>query len=732
MSQPPFPDLARVDARDKVCGALKYAADDVRRDLAHAMLAVATIGRGRVVAIDTTAARQVEGVLLILTHEDLADVKSAGYLFAEGYGCQSFQPMLGPRIAYRGQPIAVVVAETLEAATEGASLVRADYETELFTVTIDGPGAETIDQASAIPIPMFADRVVGDADDAFAAAAVQIDAIFESSPQHQNPMELLTTVAEWNGDTLTIHEPSQNSGAIQHGVARALGVEPERVHVIADSAGGGFGQKNSMQMHTVPVALAARRLGRPVKIVVPRRDIFHNASFRPATRHRVRLGADRAGRIVAAVHEVKQQTSRDDLFPSLATDMTARLYGIPNFRGREQLVRGDVQTPGFMRTPWEQMAAFAFESAVDELACALGRDPVALRIANDATTDVVSGKPFSSRYLVECLQRGADRFGWSRRTPESCSMRADDGSFVGFGVAAGAYPASMVPAVARLRISDDGAVSIALGVHEMGQGIRNTIAAILAAKLGVPANNIRAWIGDTNAGPQHNTAGAWGTATAVSVAAKAAGEMLSALHRLQPDGAPGRSPVQILRNAGRPFVEVEVRHLPIGLPDAAFGRLTKGLLAIAGPEYPEFVSFSYIAHFVEVRVEPTTCRVRVPRVVSVADCGRVVSPRTARSQVNGGVIWGIGSALRESSEVDGRFGGFINADLAEYLVAVNADVGDIDVDFIDRPDPLLNDVGVKGLGEVALVGVAAAIANAVYHATGRRIRRLPIRIEDLL
>jgi xanthine dehydrogenase YagR molybdenum-binding subunit len=732
MSQAPFPNTARVDARDKVCGALKYAADDARSDLAHAMLAVAPIARGRVVSVDTTAARAVDGVLLILTHQDLAGVKSAGYLFHEGYGCQSLQPMLGTHIAYRGQPIALVVADTLPAAIEGAALVRAVYEVEPFTVTLDGPGAETLDQAAAIPIPMLADRKVGDADAAFAAADAQIDVVYDSPAQHQNPMELLTTIAEWRGDTLTIHEPSQNSGAIQHGVAQALDIEPDRIHVVAWSAGGGFGQKNSLQMQTVPVAVAARRLGRPVKLVVPRWQIFHDSSFRPPTRHRVRLGANRAGRIAAAIHDVMQLTSRHDLFPSLATDMTGRLYGIGNFRGHEQLVRADVQTPGFMRTPWEQMAAFAFEGAVDELACALNQDPVALRIANDATSDPISGKPFSSRHLVECLLRGAERFGWARRIPAPGSMRAGDGTLIGFGVAAGAYPASMVPALARLRVTDAGAVSIALGVHEMGQGIRNTIAAILASKLGVPTANVTAWIGDTDAGPQHNTAGAWGTATAVPAAAKAADEMLAALQCLNADGKAGRPPEEILRAAGRPFLEVEVRRLPVGLPDAAFDRLSKGLLAIAGPEYPQFVTFSHIAHFVEVRIEPTTCRIRVPRVVSVADCGRVVSPRTARSQVLGAVVWGIGSALREASEVDPRFGGFLNADFAEYLVPVNADIGDIDVHFIDEPDPLLNDVGVKGLGEVALVGVAAAIANAVHHATGRRIRRLPIRVEDLL
>ena len=295
MSQPPFPNLARVDARDKVCGALKYAADDVRPNLAHAMLAVATIGRGRVVAIDTAAARQVEGVLLILTHEDLADVKSAGYLFAEGYGFQSFQPMLGPAASpIEASRLRSSWRKHSRPPAEGASLVRADLRGR--TVHRDDSTARARKRSirpSAIPIPMFADRIAGDADEAFAAADVQIDEVYEGSPQHQNPMELLTTIAEWHDGTLTIHEPSQNSGAIQHGVARALGIEPERVHVIAWSAGGGFGQKNSLQMHTVPVAVAARRLGRPVKIVVPRCQIYHSASFRPATRHHVRLGADR-------------------------------------------------------------------------------------------------------------------------------------------------------------------------------------------------------------------------------------------------------------------------------------------------------------------------------------------------------------------------------------------------------------------------------------------------------
>jgi xanthine dehydrogenase YagR molybdenum-binding subunit len=482
----------------------------------------------------------------------------------------------------------------------------------------------------------------------------------------------------------------------------------------------------------VLVAVAARRLGRPVKLVVPRAQIFHGASFRPVNRHRVRLGADRSGKIVAAVHETEQQTSRHDLFPSLYADASSRFHGIANFRSRERLVRTDVQTPGFMRAPWEHAAAFAFESAVDELAYALGQDPVALRLANEPAADPVSGKPFSSRHLAECLRRGDAAFGWARRSMAPGSMRDADGTQVGWGVASGAYPASTTPAVARLRVTDDGTISINVGVQEMGQGARNAVAAAVADVLEVPAAQVTAILGDTAGPPPHLTAGSWGTATAVPAARQAALDMMEALRRLDPSAAGGATPQEILRAAGHTFLEVEARHKAPGQPDAIFDRLGRAMLSLGGPEYPDFVSFSYIAHFVEVRVEPNTRRVRVSRVVSVADCGRVVSPRTARSQVLGGVVWGIGASLREASEVDPRYGGFLNADLAEYVIPVNADIGEIRVDFVDEPDPLLNNAGVKGLGEVAMVGVAAAVANAVYHATGRRVRALPIRIESLL
>jgi xanthine dehydrogenase YagR molybdenum-binding subunit len=732
MSDLSFPDTPRVDAYDKVCGKPLFGADDVRPGLLHAALAVSTIPKGHIVALDSKAASGVPGVRLVLTHETMGAVKSSGFIMGGGYGFQSFQPMLSPAIAYRGQPIALVAADTLEAAVEAAHLVTAEYIEEPFSVTLDAKGTEIVNQADT-PLKNFIPEIIaGDADKVFAQAPVRIDATYNCPPQHQNPIELIATVAEWNGDKLTIHEGTQNAEAIRHGVALGLGISPENVAVISPFAGGGFGQKNSLQMQTILAAVAARETRQPVKLVVPRAGIFHDASFRPASRHHIRLGADKSGKMIAAIHEVDAQTSRHDLFPGEYTATSARLYGFSNFRGVERLIRTDVQTPGYMRAPFEHPACFAMETCVDELAYALGRDPVELRLANDTTIDTATGLPFSSRHVAECLRRGAERFGWTNRSMAPRSMRSSDGTEIGWGVAIGAYPGLIVPAIAHLKVTDEGDADISVGGHEMGQGIRTALANAISRKLGVPAAKVSAMIGDTRAAPQHLTAGSWGTASAIPAAEDAGDAMLTALVEVSHGPLAGRTPAEILKAAGRQSLEVEVQRKAPGQPDAIFGRLRAGLPSIGGPVFGSYVTFSYIAHFVEVRIEPNTRRIRVPRVVSVADCGRVMSPRTATSQVRGGVVWGIGAALREASEVDPRYGGFLNADLAEYVVPVNADIGSIEVEFIDEPDTTFNSAGAKGLGEVSMVGVAAAIANAVFHATGRRLRDLPIRIEHLL
>ncbi|WP_410671719.1 xanthine dehydrogenase family protein molybdopterin-binding subunit [Amycolatopsis sp. cmx-4-68] len=721
-------DTHRVDAYEKVTGRAAYGTDHRPDGVAYATLAVARVARGRVARVDTTAAEAVPGVLFVVTRFDADELQGPGFLMAGGFSFQSLQPLLDDHIAYRGQPIALVVAETLVAATEAAELVTAEYEPEPVAVHLDADGATTLVQEEAIPLPFLADIKVGDADAAVDASPVRIESTYEHAAQHAVPMELNGGVVEWRGDTLVVHEGTQNASALRHGLAQQLGLDAAHIEVRSPYVGGGFGQKNSLQPHLGPLALVARRLGRPVKLVLARTQTFHNGSFRPATRHRVRLGADESGRILAAVHEVDQQTSRHDLFPAMHTEVTSRLYGFPAFRGRHRLVQTDVQTPGYMRAPFESSAMFAFESAVDELAYATGQDPVALRLANDTMTDPVTGRPFSTRFLAECLRRGAEQFGWADRDPVPGSMRADDGSLVGWGVAAGNYPGSIAPAVAHLTATADGCVTVGVDGHEMGQGIRSAIALLVAGDLGIPVGNVEVRVGDTRFAPQHLTAGSWGTATALPAVHSGLRELRKHLDAADTGAVDIAAAVE---RAGHP-VEVEAATVGPGQGPEMVEQSKAGHLAIAGPVYPEFSTFSWVAHFVEVRVEPTTCRIRVPRVVSVVDCGRVASPVTAASQVRGGVVWGLGGALREESLADARFGGFLNSTLEEYPIMVNADVHRIDVGFVDEPDLRFNPVGVKGLGEVAMVGVAAAVANAVHHATGKRHHRLPIRLDDVL
>lgn len=719
-----YPDRARVDARDKVLGVTRFAADMPVKGLVHAVPVPSKIVRGRAIALEIAAAQRVEGVLAVLTWRDFEGIKPPGFLMGGGFGFQSHQPMLSDRLVHRGETIALVVAETLEIAAEAAALVKARYEEEPFASLMTDAGAEHLD-----PVPT---HKRGDAQAALASASFIVEGEYLSPAQFQNPMELISTVAQWRDGTLTIHEGTQNSGALKFGVATALGLDPARVEIKSAYIGGGFGQKNSLQGQTVLVARAAMLLGRPVKAVMPRAHLFHTASFRPASVHRVRLGADAEGRIVAASHAAEMQNGRLDTFRANFSELTARLYDMPHYESSVRLVRTDVQTPGYMRAPFEHPAAFAFESAVDELAHAAGRDPLDLRLANDAVRDPVTGRPFSSRFLAECLRKGAQRFGWARRDPAPGSMRAEDGTLIGWGVAVGAYKAAMSPSIARLRVRADGTTRLSVSGHEMGQGIRTAILSALTEGLAIDPERVEIVIGDPEASPQHLTAGSWGTASSVPVVSNAVQALQARFDALR-DGRPVQGNLhQMLARWRRPYIDVETRLQAPGQPPAVFDRLQRGLPAAGGPEYPDFVSFSHVAHFVEVRIEPTTRRIRVPRVVSVVDCGRVVSPRTAASQVRGGVVWGIGAALREGAEIDSRFGGVLNNDFAEYLVPVNADVGDIEVGFIDKPDPLLNAAGVKGLGEVAMVGVAAAIANAVFHATGQRVRTLPIRIEHLL
>lgn len=732
MSEKFYPEIARVDARDKVRGATIFGTDNLPSGLVHGAFATATIGKGRVLTIDDKAARGVPGVLLIVTHEQTSSLKPARFLMGGGFAFQTHSPLLTAQVGYRGQPVALVIAETLEAAIEAASLLVVQYEEAAFASSIDSNDAEVVAQAKAGMAYPLEDLNIGDAATAYEGAAVKIDGSYTMERQFQNPMELVGTVASWAGDDLTIHEGTQSAGGAKFGLADQLGISPDRITVISPFIGGGFGQKNAMQSQQVLAAFAARELGRPVKIVVPRKQLFHDSTSRPATRQRVRLAADRTGRIVSALYDVDAQTSRFDFFPAEHADTAARFYGFPNFRSFTRLIRTDVPTPGFMRAPFEHATAFAIESAMDELSYAVGMDPIELRLLNDTKVDGVTGLPHSTRFVGECLKRGRETFGWARRLSQPRSMTAPNGDLLGMGVAIGLYNGSGGPTRARVIAHRDGRVAINVGVHEMGQGVLTAITNVVSKRLGVRPEQIIATAGDTRGVPPPLTAGSWGSSSAMPATDAACDALLKALADLGVDMSADRPLAASVALSGREEVEAEAATFAPGQTEKALGRTDTGRVAPSGPVYPDFVAFSYAAHFVEVHVEASTGRIRVPRVVSMFDCGRVLSPRTARSQAIGGVVWGISGTLREGAETDPRYGGVMNADIAEYLVPVNADIGSIEPGFIDEPDFKINRSGVKGLGEVVMAGVAPAITNAVYHATGIRPRHLPVRLETML
>jgi xanthine dehydrogenase YagR molybdenum-binding subunit len=717
MTTEPFPDRPRVDAREKVMGAATYGADFAIPDMLYAMQVPATIARGQVTAVPVAAAMRVPGVVRVLTATDFPPPALAIA------GAPPPPSMIVADIVYRGQPVALVVADTLEAAIEGAEAIRPVYAKAEFAAVIDSPGA--VNEAGKTV-------AAGNAAAAMARATTRHKADYVSPAQHHNPMELLSTTAHWKNGVLTVYEGTQSSNLVKGALMRNLRLTPEQVVVKSPQIGGGFGQKGSVQSQTSLVARAAMLLGRPVKMVVPRGQVFHTATFRPKSRHSVEIGADASGKISAIRYDADHQASRDGQFGPDYHEHVPQMYGVADYRGTGANIRIDTQDPGYMRCPYPHPAAFAFESAVDELAFKLGEDPVAFRLKHRATVDPLNGKPLSSTFLNECISEGARRFGWDKRALAPGSMRLPDGTQIGWGIGCGAYPAITHVSIATLRVRADGTSRFAVAGHEMGQGIRSMLAQVLICDLAIDPAGLELAIGDTSAALQHTTAGSWGTASGGPAAAEAAAKLNAAMAELLAGRTIAGNLHQQLAAIRRPYIEIEVSHVGPGQGAKDLAALRMGGYAIAGPEYPDFTTFSYIAHFVEVRVEPRTRRIRVPRVVSVVDCGRVISPRTAESQVRGGVVWGISAALREASDTDPRYGGWLNNDLADYVVAVNADIGDIEVGMIDKPDPLMNALGVKGLGEVAMSGVSGAVANAIFHATGKRLREMPFRIENLL
>ncbi len=734
--------VVRRDAATKAAGSALYAADFAHANVAYAALTTSKVARGRITRMDTAAAEAVPGVQLVLTHRSLNEsLGEETFIMKGGHMQSSFMPLTSDEVHYAGQIVSLVIADTQEAAEEAARLIQPDYDTQ--------PAFASMDDPNRTEQPMDAKSIdVGNAEAAYATAPVTVDATYYTPMQHHNQIELYSTTAAWRDGKLLLNLPSQWVIGQQAGLATIFGIPPEDVRIENPYIGGGFGGKATILAHTVLVAMAARRLGRPVKLVVPREAGFTVTSFRPATRSRVRLGAEKDGTLTAVMHEQAGQSSEIDHVAFAVTEVTGRMYASPNIRVRESTIATDVNTPGFQRAPAEAPGFFCFESAIDELAVELGMDPIELRIKNEPARDPVKGAQWSSRSLVQCYRRGAELFGWSRRTPEPGSMTAPDGTLIGWGCASACYPSAMAPSSARVRLSPDGVCTVFCAAHDVGTGAYTVLGQVAADVLGVPNEMIRVELGDSKlpSGPMSGGSITTGSAgSAIQAAAiKVRDRLLAAVSGGNPAGwslAGGQAIGP--DGTGQPLTDVLGTHLggvieetadwrPDTLSDEQMRQGLRGGMAFSTVAGEKYASYSFGAQFAEVRIDPLLRTPRVSRMVGVFACGRIINPRTARSNLIGGMIWGASFALLEQTQVDRPRARMANTDLAGYHFSTNADIGEVICETVEEDDRVVNPLGAKGVGEIGIVGMPAAIANAIYHATGKRVRKTPILVEDLL
>ncbi len=739
----------RIDGRAKVTGRALYASDETVPGPAYAFLITSAIARGRVTGMDFADARAVPGVLDILSHENVGDQSKPP---PQATGGETTQTMETDRVFHDGQIVAIVVADTFEAAREAAHKARISYAAEPPAATFDCPGV-TVEKRDD---GEHEDFTIGDADAAFAEAPVKLEAEYGTPTQHHNPIELFTTTCAWNGDQLTIWEPSQFVWGLRGAVAKQLGIEPGHVRVVSKFVGGAFGSKGGATSRTAWIAIAARRLRRPVKLVATRDQGFTVVTYRAETRHHIRLGATPDGKLVSFRHEGWEVTSRPSTYNVSGTESTARVYACPNILTRVKIVHADRNTPGFMRAPPDMPYMFPLESAMDELASQLGLDPIELRRRNEPERDPVSGQAFSSRHMMRCFDEGAERFGWSGRDHTPGSMQDGDWQ-VGWGCASACYPSNISASAVRVTLRPDGHARVQLAACDIGNGAYTVVAIVAADRLGLPVEQITVEMGDTEQPPAPLAAGSSLTASIANAVAHGCAQVREQLARAATTSnegpLAGRDPAAVRLEGGRltlpdgpsePLadavkrvsggaVEAYAENVPGGSAQSAMEKLYSGQNPILrGQKRKDVTAFAYGAQFVEVRVHKRTREIRVPRLLGAFAAGTIVNPRTAHSQYMGGIIWGMSSALLEETEIDLNAARYVNDNLSEYLIPVCADVRRVEVVMVPEDDDKVNPLGIKGLGEIGVVGVNAAIANAVHHATGRRLRKLPIRIEHLL
>jgi xanthine dehydrogenase YagR molybdenum-binding subunit len=691
--------LPRPDGVAKVTGAAKYAGEETPPGTLHAVIVGAGIPAGRVTGVDAAAALRVAGVVRVLTAKDMPKLEPAPVPPA----AQSVMPMQDEGVQYEGQPVALVLAETLEAAEEAAPLVRVAYKTERAEVFSRANTVKPRSEGNGYAFDEV-DTAKGALDEAWKSAKVRIDATYEGAQRHHNPMEPSATLAEWRGSDLHIHDATQWIYGIRYALAAAFGIEPARIHVRCPYTGGGFGAKGYVWPHQFLAAAAAKAAGRPVKLVLGRQGMYTGSGYQAAIVNRVRLAADSEGQLAGIEHASVSASSMFDDYIEFGAAGTRGLYATPALSTSARIRHCHLGTPTAMRAPHEGPGLFALESAMDELAAEVGLDPLELRLRNYAERDPSDGRPFSSKKLREVYTEAARRFGWQKRPRAPRAMREDD-LLVGWGMASCIMSTFRFACAARITLEADGAVTIAAGTQEIGTGPYTVLPQIAAEVLCIPASRVRLVLGDTSL-PE--TGGTFGSSTTLSVgsAVKDAAEKLKA--KMQ-SLAPGT------------VVSAEGRWAPYGAMFDAHGGTSP------------YSMYTWGAVMTEVAVDEALGLVRLRRAVGGYSAGRIVNPRTAKSQMIGGIVWGYGQAVLEESPLDERYGRYLSKNLSGVMLPVNADIpAEVDVFFADEVDPHASAIGARGIGELGATGVAAAIANAVWHATGRRIRRTPIRPADLL
>lgn len=689
----------RIDGRLKVTGAAKYAYEYPVAGVTYVFPVQSTIAKGRIVSIDASAARALPGVLAVLWHENAPHLAPLDD--------QDLAVLQSDAVAYRGQFVAAVVAETLETARQAASMVVVRYEEQPHDVVLSADRGDLF-KPEYVPQKPFgfypADSTHGDVEAALAAAPVSLDHTYTTPAQHHNPMEPHTTLAIWsddgNGESVTVYDTSQGVSWRRDNIAIAFGLSPERVRVIAPYVGGGFGARGFTHPYAILAVMAARVAGRPAKLAQTRQQMFGPVGYRSPTIQHIRMGAGRDGRLTAIAHDVVAQTSALYEMTEPAAVATRTMYAASDRRTTHRLARLDLPSNSWMRAPGESTGMFALESAMDELAVACGLDPIELRIRNEPAVDPETGLPFSSRGLLACLREGAERFGWTPRDPTPRTHRAGHW-LIGTGVAASTYPAVQLPATARVAMDGAGRYRVSIAAVDIGTGAWTVLTQIAADALEVPVEQVQLEIGDSALPQAFPAWGSTGTASWGWAIVDATQKLRAQLR----DEFGGVIPAEGLEALG------------------AFN---------GNAEAQQFSMHAFGAQFAEVHVHEDTGEVRVPRLLGVFAAGRIVNPKTARSQLLGGMTWGLSMTLHEESVLDPHFGDYVNHDFAEYHIVTNADVGSIEVAWIDEDDPHVNPLGAKGIGELGIVGTAAAIANAVYHATGIRVRDLPITLDKLL